>query len=153
MTWPQAARFSPWVWMTPGYRMIPAAIFSPCFLKYVLTLFYLRYVSVFTWMWMCTVCVCLVAPAVRRRHQVAWNWSYKWLLVIMRVLGIKLWSSVRVTSTLNHGAIFPWQSLILTCLGFRRKSKHKTKTNGKKSRRLHFCSELLAVIGSAILNA
>lgn len=71
----------------------------------------------------------------------------------MSVLGIKIWSSVRATSTLNHKAISPWKPLILNYLGFRRKSKKQKQSQLQRLKETPFYSELLLIIGSAILNA
>lgn len=40
-------------------------------------------------------------PTEARRCQISWNWSYRELLVIMQVLGIKPGSSERAVSVRN----------------------------------------------------
>lgn len=47
----------------------------------------------------------LVPTEVRCRHQTPWNWSYRWLLATMWVLGTDLRPFVRESSALNHGGI------------------------------------------------
>lgn len=51
-----------------------------------------------------SVCVCTrfvsSAQEARRGCEVPWNWSYEWLWTTVWVLGVELWSSARLVSTL-----------------------------------------------------
>lgn len=49
----------------------------------------------------------LVPTEVRCRHQTPGNWSYRWLLATMWVLGTDLRPFVRESSALNHGGVPP----------------------------------------------
>ena len=54
-----------------------------------------------------------VPTEVRRRSQMPWNQSYRWLRSTMWMLGSKCGSSGRARSTPNHRAIFPIPILFL----------------------------------------
>lgn len=77
------------------------------------------YIHVFICMYMCfhmhgylsTTCTQYIMD-IRKWHQVPWNWSYRWLLVIMWALEIEHLSPRRAASVLNHRTIF----LLLVCL-------------------------------------
>lgn len=44
-------------------------------------------------------CIHTVAIVVRRGHQIAWNWNYKWLQATMWILEIELESPARGAAT------------------------------------------------------
>lgn len=48
--------------------------------------------------------VCLIPMEVRRGNGIPWNWSYQWLGITMRVVGIEPWVLER-TNIRNHWAI------------------------------------------------
>lgn len=50
-----------------------------------------------------TYVIFLQVPVEAKR--IFWNWSCKWLWIAMWVLGMRLWSSARMSSTLNCWAI------------------------------------------------
>lgn len=56
-------------------------------------------------MHICAPRMCLVLLEVRRERHGLWNWSYRWLLSTMGMLGTEPGSSARVANALNCGAI------------------------------------------------
>lgn len=82
---------------------------------------------------MCHMCM-KVTKEVRRRHRIAWNWSYKW------VWTYHLGPLTRATNALKHFAIFP----ALTVPSFQPHSflicfviQHKTVCSGKRPQDMH----------------
>lgn len=61
----------------------------------------------FVCMHVCTPHICLVPTEVSRRHRIPGNWSYKWLGVIMWVLGIRHRASVRAALLCTSGPLQP----------------------------------------------
>jgi hypothetical protein len=46
--------------------------------------------------------VCAVPAEARGRHQISWNWSYRWLQATTWMLGFELRFSRRIARALNH---------------------------------------------------
>lgn len=69
------------------------------------------------------------------------------------MLGIQIWSSVRATRTLTHGAISPGTSSSSSFWDSERREKKNPKnktSHNEESRKLHFYSDAV-MMGSAIL--
>lgn len=53
-----------------------------------------------TWMYLCALCAWLVSMEAKRKYQISLNWSYRWLLSAMCVLGTESRFSRRAASVL-----------------------------------------------------
>ena len=61
----------------------------------------------FAYMYVCALHACLVLAGARRRHWTPWSWSHRRLGATMWVMGIKVRTSERAVSALNHRAVSP----------------------------------------------
>lgn len=89
---------------------------------------YIKHQSFQTLLYFIILCIwmlCLVFRWDRRRHQVAWNWSYRWMRVTEWVLGIKLISSGRTDSALTCWTICPYPQN-LEFVKIKKKKKQRT---------------------------
>lgn len=68
------------------------------------------YFTDFTCMYISAPHMCLVPAETRRRHWIAWNWSYRWFWATAWELGIEPGASERVSSTHNYWASLQPQS-------------------------------------------
>lgn len=96
------------LYLNVGHCMLLCGLM--CFTISILFLFILH-----VWVFFLHVCiyyVCasymfLVIVVFRRHHWIPKDWSYWWLWTMICVMGPNIWSSQKIVSSLNHGAISP----------------------------------------------
>lgn len=96
-----------WAWSFKFNTLnkIYATIFRSSFLLKTKLLFYCLYVGVLLAYVCVHECVYLIPTEPRTGYWVFWDWSYRWLWIILWVLEIELQSSGREASALNYGTI------------------------------------------------
>lgn len=86
--------------------LFPCCVFNKDLLIYLC-------IWMFSWTYVCVLHACLVPGKVRRGWWIPWNWCYRWLWVILQVLGSENGSSWRAASVLNHWSISPSPSALV----------------------------------------